>query len=180
MSKQSKTELLHIATIGKVVGLKGDLKLHIYSDFPEQFKKGVSFFINEKESITISDINRARGLFKIAGYTTPEDARKFTNKKLYTTMQRTREECKLEDGEHFWFDIEGCSIVEDDKIIGEVVELDRLASTTYIKVVTSKELVDAGCAKTFLLPYHEPFVVKKDIPNKRIYTDGAMDILEAS
>ena len=180
MSKQSKTKLLHIATIGKAVGLKGDLKLHIYSDFPEQFKKNVSFFIDEKQSITISDINHARGLFKIEGYTTPESARKFTNKKLYTTIERTRKECHLEDGENFWFDIEGCSIVEDGKILGEVVEIDRLASTTYLKVQTAKELVDKKFAKTFLIPYQEPFVVKKDIPNKTIVIDGGMDILEAS
>ncbi|MDO8260641.1 MAG: ribosome maturation factor RimM, partial [Candidatus Magasanikbacteria bacterium] len=52
MSKQL-SKLLHIATIGKTVGLKGDMKLHIQSDFPEQFKKGSSFFIDADASLTL-------------------------------------------------------------------------------------------------------------------------------
>lgn len=30
---------IYVAKLGKTVGLKGDLKLFIDSDFPEQFKK---------------------------------------------------------------------------------------------------------------------------------------------
>ena len=35
---------LLVATIGKVVGLEGDLKLHLETDFIEQFSKGENFF----------------------------------------------------------------------------------------------------------------------------------------
>lgn len=179
MSKQF-SKLIHIATIGKTVGLKGDMKLHLNSDFPEQFVNGTSFFINEKDSITLSEVNHDRGLVKITGCTTPEDAKKFTNIKLYTTLERTRKECHLDDGEFFWFDIEGCDIIENSKILGNVVEVDRLNASTYLKVNTDKSLVAKGFAKTFLIPFHEPFLIKADIDKKIIEVDGAMDILEAS
>jgi 16S rRNA processing protein RimM len=179
MSKQS-SKLLHIATIGKTVGLRGDMKLHILSDFPEQFKKGSSFFVDSNESITLAEVNLEKGLVKIAGCSSPEDAKKFTNKKLYTTIERTRAECRLEDGEHFWFDIEGCKIVEDSKIIGVVEEVERIAETNYLNVKTDELLVKEGFAKSFLIPFKKPFKVDTDIKNQVIFVSGAMDILEAS
>jgi len=173
-------ELLHIATIGKVVGLKGDMKLHIKSDFPEQFISGNSFLLNKKETITLSDVNHERGLVKIKGYTTPEDARKFTNAKLYTTYEETRKNCHLEDGEYFWFDIEGCDIYEDGKLLGNISEIDRLLDNNYLKIKTDKELVSEGYSKSFLLPYNDNYISATNVKDKKITVIGGMDILEAS
>lgn len=179
MSKQ-QNRLLHIATIGKTVGLKGDMKLHINSDFPEQFKKGASFFLNENQSLTLGDINHERGIARFIGYTSPEDAKKLTNKYLYTTIERTRDECHLKDGEYFWFDIEGCKVVEDGKILGVVDEVDRIGITNYLFIITDEELVSKGFAKSFLLPFNKPFTLNTDIQAKIITVNGGMDILEAS
>ncbi|MEA1956309.1 MAG: ribosome maturation factor RimM [Campylobacterota bacterium] len=177
---QSSKELLHIATIGKAVGLKGDMKLHIKSDFPEQFVSGNSFILNKKETISLSDVNHERGLIKIKGFTTPEDARKFTNAKLYTTYEDTRKNCHLEDGEYFWFDIEGCDIYEDEKLLGNISEIDRLLENNYLKIKTDEKLISDGFAKSFLLPYNDTFILTTDVENKKITVKGAMDILEAS
>jgi len=173
-------ELLHIATIGKVVGLKGDMKLHIKSDFPEQFISGNSFLLNKKETITLSDVNHERGLIKIKGYTTPEDARKFTNAKLYTTYEETRKNCHLEDGEYFWFDIEGCDIYEDGKLLGNISEIDRLLDNNYLKIKTDEQLVSNGYSKSFLLPYNDNYISTTNVKDKKITVTGGMDILEAS
>jgi len=175
-----QSDLLHIATIGKTVGIKGDMKLHLNTDFPEQFKNNSSFFINTHEKITLREVNLDRGLIKIDGIYTPEDAKKFTNKKLYATMQETRDNCKLADGEFFWFDILGCKVIEDSKVLGEVVDIDRINSFNYLKVQTDEALVINGSAKTFLLPHNQPFTIKTDIESKIITVSGAMDILEAS
>jgi len=180
MLKQSSKELLHIATIGKVVGLKGDIKLHIKSDFPEQFISGNSFILDKKDTIILSDVNHERGLIKIKGCTTPEDARKFTNAKLYATYEDTRKNCHLKDGEFFWFDIYGCDIYEDKKLLGTISEIDRILDNNYLKVKTDKNLVADGLSKTFLLPYNDNYVVSTDIEDKKITVIGAMDILKAS
>jgi len=182
MSKQYNNKLLYIATIGKTVGLKGDMKLHIKSDFPEQFVVGATFFINpkSKESITLSDVNLERGVIKIEGCSTVESAKKFTNAKLYTTYDKTRESCYLENGEHFWFDIIGCRVVEDGKTLGMVSEVERINIHNYINIDTDEALIAAGYAKRFLIPYQEPFLIKTDIENKTIEVSGGLDILEAS
>lgn len=181
MSKQSKeSSLLHIATIGKTVGIKGDMKFHIKCDFPEQFKSGATFLINKKDTITLSDVNHERGLIKIAGINTVEDAKKFTNVKLFTTYEETKQNCHLDEGQFFWFDIIGCEIFEESKLLGRVQEVERISVADYLNVKTNDELVKSGNAKSFLIPYHEPFILKTDIEKKIITVSGAMDILEAS
>ena len=180
MSKQFKEQLLHIATIGKTVGIKGDMKFHIKCDFPEQFHNGAIFFTNLKKNITLDDVNLERGLVKISGVHTVEDAKKFTNAKLFTTREETRKNCHLDEGEFFWFDLEDCEVFEDGKLLGVVNEVERITINNYLNVKTSDELVASGFAKSFLIPFHEPFRVSVDIDKKIITVSGGMDILEAS
>ncbi len=179
MSKHSN-QLLHIATIGKTVGIHGDMKLHDKSDFPEQFKVGSSFLINRKDTITITDINIERGLVKLNNISTIEDAKKFTNAKLFTTYEETRKNCHLEKGEYFFFDLEDCQVYEDGKLLGVVKEVERIAISNYLSIVTDESLVESGLPKSFLVPFEEPFKKDVDIDKKIITVSGGMDILEAS
>lgn len=180
MLNRSKNKLLHIATIGKSVGLRGDMKLHIESDFPEQFKSGSTFLINDKDRVTLTNVNLNRGLVKINGINNPEDAKKFINVKLYTTNEETRKNCHLKDGEFFWFDIIGCEVFEDDKRLGVVKEIERITLSNYLSIKTDDSLIQKNFSKSFLLPYNEHFILSVDIDKKMIKVDGAMDILEAS
>ncbi|SFV65232.1 16S rRNA processing protein RimM [hydrothermal vent metagenome] len=173
-------KLLHIATIGKTVGIRGDMKLHIKSDFPEQFVRGANFLINKKDKITLTDVNLDRGIVKVNNITNPEDAKKFVNAKLFTTYEETRKNCHLEEGEYFFFDLEDCDVYEDGKKLGRVYEVERIGITNYLSIVTDEILVKEGFAKSFLVPFIEPFKVDVDIEKKAITLSGAMDILEAS
>ncbi len=181
MSQYFKKEaLLHIATIGKTVGIKGDMKFHDKSDFPDQFKVGSSFLINKSDRITLSDVNQERGLVKINNLSNPQDCKKFVNTKLYATYEETRKNCHLEKGEYFFFDLEDCEVYEESKLIGCVQELDRIGTTNYLIIVTDESLVEDGLPKSFLVPFIEPFKKDVDIQRKRITLSGALDILEAS
>lgn len=180
MSNQFKEPLLHIATIGKTVGIKGDMKFHIKTDFPEQFSKGSTFLINRKDKLTLTEVDLDRLLVKVNGITNIEDAKKFTNAKLFTTREETRKNCHLEKGEYFWFDLEDCQVYEDGKLLGVVKEIDRIAVTNYLSIVTDESLVKNGYSKNFLVPFAEPFKKDVDIDKKIITLSGALDILEAS
>ena len=180
MSNQYKEPLLHIATIGKTVGIHGDMKFHDKSDFPEQFFNGATFFTNLKKDITLVDVNLERGIIKIAGINTIEDAKKYTNAKLFTTREETRKNCHLDDGEYFWFDLEDCEVYENDKLLGIVDDIDRIGVSNYLNIITNEKLVEAGFVKKFLVPFQEPFKVSVDVDKKIITLSGAMDILEAS
>jgi len=180
MKQTKKEQLLHIATIGKTVGIHGDMKFHIKCDFPEQFQNGATFFTNLKKDITLNDVNLERGTIKVDGINTIEDAKKYTNAKLFTTREETRKNCHLDEGEYFWFDLEDCEVYEDGKLLGVVNEVERIAITNYLNIKTDEKLVEAGSAKSFLVPFNEPFKVSVDIDKKIITLSGAIDILEAS
>ena len=179
MSNRSD-KLLHIATIGKAVGLGGDMKLHIKSDFPEQFVKGAKFFISKNRTIELSKVDHDRSLIKIVGVNNPEDAKRFTNEKIYTSYEDTRKNIDLQEGQYFYFDIEDCQVYENGQLLGVVDEVDRIGATDYLTVITDISLVEKDLPKSFLIPYQDHFVISVDIDKKIIEVSGGLDILKAS
>ena len=182
MSKRSDktSQLLYVAKLGRTVGLHGDVKLHISSDFPEQFTPGASFVTDKNLTVYIDNINAKHGTVHIEGYNSPEEAKRLVNVELYMTYEATIKQCRLEEGEFFWFDMVGCDIYENGSRLGEVIDIERIAAYDYLSIRTDNRLVEAGESKKFLLPYQKPFVINVDIENKRITASGALDILQAS
>lgn len=174
-----KSKRFFIAQVGKTHGLHGDLKLHLHTDFPEQFKVGYTFQTSSG-SLEILRVNLDRNVIAFKGYEGIDYAKKLTNTKMYATLEETKERCQLDEGEHFWFDIEGCFVVEDEKRLGQIVEMQRLADVNYMFIETDKELVDKGFSKTFLVPYIDRYVLEIDIDTKTVLTKDAIEILEAS
>ncbi len=168
-----------IAQVGKTHGLYGDLKLHLHTDFPEQFQAGYKFQ-SSSGLLEINEVNLKRGIISFKGYEGVDYAKKLTNTKLYATLEETRERCKLKEDEHFWFEIEACSIMEDGVLLGKISEMQRLADVDYLFIETDERLVKEGFSKSFLVPYIDRYILKKDMESKIIYTKDAKEILEAS
>ena len=168
-----------VAQFGKTVGLKGELKLNLHTDFPEQFKIG-RVLKTKRGELEIERYNPKRGLIKIVGYDNPEDAKILTNTLIYSSEDETREFCKLDKGQYFWFDLIGCSILEEGETLGIVKEITRLPQGDYFLIETDNKIQESGLAKSFLLPYLPNFVKNVDIESKTIEVYGAKDILEAS
>ncbi|SFV60819.1 16S rRNA processing protein RimM [hydrothermal vent metagenome] len=177
--QREKKSRFFIAQVGKTHGLHGDLKLHLHTDFPEQFRVGYSFD-SSLGLLEILRINLDRGIVAFKGYEGVDYAKKLTNAKIYATLEETKERCDLKEGEHFWFEVEGCNVVENGEVLGRVVEIQRLADVNYMFVETDKNLIDAGLAKTFLIPYIERYVLETDIEAKIVLCRDTKEILEAS
>jgi 16S rRNA processing protein RimM len=165
-----------IAKLGKSYGVRGWQKIHLLTDFPSQFKPG-STFESDKITLTIEKVDLKRNLVKFKGVDTPEDAKKLTNRVLYSTPEKTREDIKLKKDEYFWFDIIGCDVIENDKVLGKVIDIERV-DVDYLVVKTDENLVKQGFSKRFLIDFKRN-VEKVDIENKKIYTKGAIDLLES-
>ncbi len=168
-----------IAQIGRTIGLWGDLKFHLHTDFPEQFKVGNTYKSNRGD-LTIADINFTRGIIRFTGYESIDSAKKLTNTKLFANEEQTKENCELGEGQHFWFDVIGCTVKQGDEILGEVTDIQRMADTDYLVIKTDDALVNADLSKGFLLPYINRYVLTVDTKEKIVYTKDAKDILEAS
>jgi len=168
-----------IAQIGRTIGLWGDLKFHMHTDFPEQFKIGNTYKSNRGD-LTIADINFTRGIVKFSGYESIDSAKKLTNVKIFADISQTRENCDLKEGQHFWFDIIGCTVKQGDEVLGEVTDIQRMADTDYLVIKTDDILVKLDFSKSFLLPYIDRYVLTVGLEEKVVYTKDAKDILEAS
>ena len=173
-------EKIYIAKIGKTVGLKGQQKLIIDTDFPEQFKKNTKLTTDKKQELTIESYNTTSNVVKFLGINTIDEAKKLTNRQLFVSDTDTRENCKLGDKQFFWFDMIDCIIKENDEILGKITDIQRMPLSDYLMIETSEKLVQKGLATSFLVPYLDDYIMSVDIQNKQITAKNTKDILEAS
>jgi len=168
-----------IARIGKTVGLRGDLRLNLLSDFPEQFKRGARFQ-SDRGDLTVAAYNPARGTIRFEGIDDIDAAKRLTNAYLYTTKEAGEKACHLGKDEYFWYQIIGLEVFDGDKRLGRVKEIERLAGTDYLVVETDRALKADGAAGSFLIPYIDRYVDRVDLERGRVLTKGAEAILDAS
>ncbi|AFL69002.1 ribosome maturation factor RimM [Sulfurospirillum barnesii] len=177
----NQSSLIEVAKIGRLVGLKGELKLYLECDFPEQFKKGKTFTTQKGEVLEVFSYNHARGLISFVGFQEREVAAKLVNSILYTSQENSMKECALKEGEFFWFDLIGASVIDEDLVcLGVVDEIERIGVTDYLVVKTEAALLEKGLAKLFYVPYIERYVISFDKENKRVYVKDGLGILENS
>ena len=165
-----------IAKIGKTFGVKGWVKLHLLTDFPEQFKAGKTFEA-DKITLTIENINRKNNTIKFVGFDTPEEAKKLTNRVIYSDEKTSKEDIKLKKDEYFWFDIIGCEVYEDNKLLGKVEDINRINDIDYIVVSVNPDLNLPQ--KRFLFDFKR-HIIEVDIKNKKLIVKDTIPILEAS
>ncbi len=172
---------VYVAKIGKSVGLKGQQKLHIDSDFPDQFKKNTKLTTDKNQELIIESYNDVSNTVKFIGIDTIEDAKKLTNRQLFVSKEDTIKECALDKNQFFWFDILGCSVEENGLVLGIVDDVQRMPLSDYLEIKTSKELIEQKYPNNFLLPYiMDEYILNVDIDKKMISVINAKDILEAS
>lgn len=177
---KSSDELLKIAQIGKSVGLRGFLKLHLHTDFPEQFKKNSIFYLSNKKEVVIEEYNHKRGIVKFAGFNDKESATILTNQFLYTTFEESQENCSLNEGEFFWFDLMDALVLDEDITLGKVVDIQRFEPNDFLIIKTDKKLLEKSLPKEFLIPYIERFIIKFDKENKTVHTKDTLELLKNS
>ncbi len=173
-------EKIYVAKLGRTIGLNGAMKVFIDSDFPEQFKKGTPLTTNRGQQLTIQSFNPNNTTIQFEEISNIDDAKKLTNKLLYVSMEETKKQCNLEKDQFFWFDIVGCDIIENDEILGKVIDIQRLPTADYLLIDTSKELIEKSYAKQFMIPYQDTFIQNVDLEEKKIIATNCKDILEAS
>ena len=174
---------LIVAKLGKTVGLKGQIKIYIDSDFPEQFKKGFSFKTNKNKILTIESINLKSKIVKFAEINDIDEAKKYVNSQLLISVKDTKKNCKLNTNQYFWFDIIGCEIFEDGINIGIIKDIHRYPLDDYLEVHTNLSIsieTVKKLPKTFLIPYNENYILDVNIDMKQINVKNSIDILKAS
>lgn len=177
----NQSSLIEVAQIGRLVGLKGELKLHLQCDFPEQFKKGKTFTTQKGETLEVFSYNPSRELISFVGYQDREVAAKLVNTLLFTTQENSIQECALKEGEFFWFDLIDARVIDEDgTLLGVVNEIERIAVNDYLVIKTDEALVKKGLAKTFYMPYIDRYIITFDKVKKEVLSKDGLGILENS
>ncbi|ADG94159.1 16S rRNA processing protein RimM [Arcobacter nitrofigilis DSM 7299] len=171
---------IYVAKLGKSVGLNGEIKIFLDSDFPEQFKKGAIFITNKGNSLTVNSFNESRGTINFVEINNIDDAKKLTNQQLFTSQENTKENCKLNKDQFFWFDLIDCMVFENEENLGTIIEIHRYPLGDYFEIKTETSLVEKNLPKTFLLPYEKNYIKSVDIKSKKIEAKDAKAILENS
>jgi 16S rRNA processing protein RimM len=169
--------LIEVAKLGKTVGLRGYLKLHLLTDFSEQFQAGTTYQ-TKAGPLTIEDINKKQEV-KFRGFDTKEEAAKLTNLILSISKEESEKACTLGKDEFFWYDIIGLSVYEGDELIGEVKEIERYPMEDHLLIIPTPAITERTKLKRFLLPYTDRIIKAVDLKNRKILVTGAREIIDA-
>lgn len=171
-----KSENVLVAKLGRTIGIKGFIRLHNLSDFPEQFKRGASFFDEKGRVYTIKTRNTDSVLFE--GFESIELAKNLVNLSLYQSIEQSRKVCKLKKGEFFYFDIIGLKVLENGVLIGIVKDIIEAGAHHLLFIKSDESLVKQGKAKEFYVPYVDYYVAKVSVDEGEIHTQNALTLLQ--
>ncbi|WP_299546393.1 ribosome maturation factor RimM [uncultured Helicobacter sp.] len=171
-----------VAKIGRSLGFKGDVILHLFSDFPESFKAG-NVYHTPFGDLTLESYSPQKSVAKFKEINSKEEAKQIVNCIVYSTQEESKEQCALEDNAFFWFELVGSAVIENDEMLGVVSEIDRFCNQDYLFVKTDSSLVTKGLPKSFLIPYNARYILNvesKMDSTKAIHTQFCKEILENS
>lgn len=181
LGKSIQKDWVSVAKIGRAVGFKGEVFLHLLSDFPESLRAGNVYF-SQLGNLTLEYYRIQSSIAKFVEISSKENAKQITNLMLYTTQQQSKAQCKLKENEFFWFDIIGSEIIEEGETLGLVSEIDRFCEQDFLLIKTADALKEKKLPKSFLIPYTSRYIVEVDSTQepKVIRTQFCKEILENS
>jgi 16S rRNA processing protein RimM len=173
----SSAELVAVARVVKVRGVRGEVAADLLTDFPDRFE-GLARLISvapatgERESLTIEShwLHGGRAVFKFEGYDTPEQSAALVGREL--TVPES-EAVELEEGEFFDWQLEGCRVeTVEGRELGTVSEILRTGGEAPVIVI------DAGGGREHLVPFAESICVEVDTGRGLIRVDPPEGLLE--
>ena len=149
-------------TIGQVVGpfgVRGELKVHILTDFPERFRELKNVVVGPERvphRVEKARLHKRQVILKLSGIETPEQAEALRGREIAVPIE---EAWPLAEDEFYLYQLPGLQVVstQGDRI-GEVVDVLALGSTgaNDVLVVRSGE-------KDVLIPLVKAIVKRVDL-----------------
>ena len=163
--------------VGKIIntrGLKGEIKVLNYTDFPaDRYKKGKIIEIyNENEDIyytekiTSFNIENKFVHLKLFGLDRIEDVEKFKNSII---IKRKEELPKLNEGEFYFHELKGLNAYFNENKIGVIENVEDNYSQVILRVKNDLRYI--------LIPFVEDFIKEIDIENNKIIFENIEALL---
>lgn len=151
-----KKEYLEAGKIVNTHGIKGEVKIMPYTDFPELLCEFDRLFLDKKEIfIERSRVAKNMVIAKIEGINTPEQAEKLRNKILYMH----RDDLELDDDTYFIQDLIGIEVKDVDTgfVYGKITDVMQTSANDVYVI--------HGNDKEYLVPAIADVVISTDIEN---------------
>jgi 16S rRNA processing protein RimM len=169
-------ELVAVARVAKVRGVRGEVAADLLTDFPERFR-GLEELIavtpaGERRRLRVekSWLHGGRVILKFAGYDAPETARVLVGWEL--TVPES-EAVALPEGEFFDWQLVGCRVeTVEGRTLGEVSDVLHYGAAPVLAV-------RAGSGAEELIPLVESICVEVDVAAKLIRVDPPEGLIES-
>jgi 16S rRNA processing protein RimM len=174
----ASVELVAVARVVKVRGLKGEVVAEVLTDFPERFE-GLEDLIavapptGERRRLALEShwFQGGRVVLKFAGFDTPETARELVGLELAVPES---EAVELEEGEFYDWQLEGCRAeTVGGTQLGTVREVMRTGGEVPVLVIR-----DDARGREHLVPFAESICVEVDTDAKLIRVDAPEGLLD--
>lgn len=168
-------ELIAVARIARVRGIRGEVAADLLTDFPERFD-GLAELISvnaagERDTLSIekSWLHGGRVILKFAGYDSPEAARLLVGLELAVPETDAVE---LEEDEFYDWELVDCRVETiDRRTVGRVREVLHTGAAPVLVIRDEAE-------REHLIPLAESICVEIDTESKLIRVDPPEGLLE--
>ena len=165
-------ELVHVGTFGQPQGLKGEIKINIYTSSFESFKILKNFFIEGEQSVLVFSKIKKVGKKIIGSFENCKDrdtALSFKGKHILTLRENFP---KTGNNEFYIVDLINCQVVDiKNNILGKVVNIQNFGAGDLIEIISDNK-------KNFYIPMNKDNLVKIDSEKKIIIVNPLKGILD--
>ncbi|MGN1343490.1 MAG: ribosome maturation factor RimM [Traorella sp.] len=154
-------------SIGKIVnthGIRGELKVYPTTDFvDERFCAGNHVYIEYGKELVDFEIESVRFhkgciLVTFVGFHNINDVEKYKGLELFVEVDGS------EDDDYYYYELIGCEVYYQDKLIGVVNEILETEAHDILRI--QRDGLD-----DVLIPYVDRFILNVDVDEKRIDVD---------
>lgn len=166
-------DYINIGKIIKPFGLKGEMKVEVYTDFiKERFKKDSTVYLLINHEYRPFKLKQAR-MHKEALLVLFHDFEDINLIEAFKGVQVYKAKSDippLKKGEYYFSDLENLDVYAEDKMLGRVLRVEPGIKHNFLRVERADK-------KTFLIPYIDIFIKEVDLKEKRIiinYLEGLL------
>jgi len=172
IADMKKKELVHVGTFGQPQGLKGHIKINIFTSSFESFKILKNYFIEENKSNLVFVSLRKIGKKYIGSLKGCEDrdtALSFNGKHIFSLRENFP---KNNNNEYYVVDLIGCEVVNmKNFFLGSVIDIKNFGAGDLIEIQSPTK-------KIFYIPMNEENLVNVDINKKNIIVNPILGLLD--
>ena len=158
-------EYIETGEIVTVFGIKGEVKVYPWADYPRFLEEFSTFYIKDRngtyKKLTATSVRTQKNMviIQFEGINTVEIARTLVGNVLYLD----KDSIPMEDGRFFVADLIGCKVIDNDtkEIIGTVKDVKNLGSCDIY-------FINGTDGKEYLFPAVDEFLMGTDIQAKEI------------